>query len=88
MSGTAGGATVVSGTSQTDGAPPPPFIPVNARCLICGGRGAHEAFYCRSCVLLEKDRDGCPRITNTSARRRDVHYNAVPSSGKGGGAGM
>ena len=28
------------------------------RCVICGGMGISDAFYCRECVRQEKDRDG------------------------------
>lgn len=39
------------------------------RCVLCGGRprvGEElvTASYCKQCVLLERDRDGCPRIAN------------------------
>ncbi len=34
-----------------------------ARCIICTtGVGKHIAYYCRACTLLEKDRDGCPKV--------------------------
>jgi PHD finger-like domain-containing protein 5A len=42
------------------------------RCIICGGNGKHEAFYCAECVMLERDRDGCPRVKNISTQRQDV----------------
>ena len=32
------------------------------RCVICGGVGVSDAYYCKECTLLEKDRDGCPKI--------------------------
>lgn len=28
------------------------------RCVICGGMGISDAFYCKECTVLEKDRDG------------------------------
>jgi len=31
---------------------------LHGRCIICGGHGVSDAYYCRECVLLEKDRDG------------------------------
>ncbi|KAF2137290.1 uncharacterized protein K452DRAFT_196345, partial [Aplosporella prunicola CBS 121167] len=35
------------------------------KCMICQHDGAaNDAFFCRNCVLLEHDRDGCPRIIN------------------------
>ncbi|KAI8319497.1 kinesin-domain-containing protein [Martensiomyces pterosporus] len=33
------------------------------RCIVCDGRGISDAYYCKECVGLEKDRDGCPKIT-------------------------
>merc|ERR1712048_710487 len=27
------------------------------RCVICGGVGVSDAYYCKECTLLEKDRD-------------------------------
>lgn len=35
------------------------------RCIICGGPGISDAYYCKECTQQEKDRDGCPK-----ARRR------------------
>lgn len=32
------------------------------RCVICGGPGISDAYYCKECTLMEKDRDGCPKI--------------------------
>ncbi len=41
------------------------------RCIICHGLPArHAAMYCRACVLLEKDRDGCPRTKVTTGPRK------------------
>ncbi|KAK5973278.1 hypothetical protein GCK32_010742 [Trichostrongylus colubriformis] len=34
------------------------------RCVICGGPGISEAYYCKECTIMEKDRDGCPKIVN------------------------
>lgn len=28
------------------------------RCVICGGQGISDAYYCTECTLQEKDRDG------------------------------
>uniref|UniRef100_A0A0E0MFM0 PHF5-like n=1 Tax=Oryza punctata TaxID=4537 RepID=A0A0E0MFM0_ORYPU len=52
------------------------------RCLVCGGAGAGEggaaaaavadAYYCKSCVQLEKDRDGCPAVVNAGTARKDA----------------
>ncbi|KAL9648863.1 hypothetical protein ABK040_003793 [Willaertia magna] len=44
------------------------------KCIICGGKGIADAYYCKSCVLQEKDRDGCPRIINLSSARMDYHF--------------
>lgn len=44
------------------------------RCIICGGKGISDAYYCKECVLLEKDRDGCPKIINLGASRVDMFY--------------
>ncbi|CAJ0948681.1 unnamed protein product, partial [Mesorhabditis belari] len=53
------------------------------RCVICGGPGVSDAYYCKECTIQEKDRDGCPKIVNleikmaknmnnTSYRKLDV----------------
>ncbi|BBH06285.1 PHF5-like protein [Prunus dulcis] len=34
------------------------------RCVICGGVGISDAYYCKECTQQEKDRDGCPKIVN------------------------
>merc|ERR1712216_25082 len=44
------------------------------RCVICGGVGVSDAYYCRGCTLTEKDRDGCPKIINLGAARTDLFY--------------
>ncbi|KAL0238569.1 hypothetical protein GEMRC1_013042 [Eukaryota sp. GEM-RC1] len=44
------------------------------RCIICSKIGVSDAFYCRQCVLSDRDKDGCPRVTQilykTSSLRR------------------
>jgi PHD finger-like domain-containing protein 5A len=41
------------------------------RCVVCAKMPAVEvATYCGTCVLLEKDRDGCPRVLNQSRHQR------------------
>ncbi|KAJ2771333.1 Pre-mRNA-splicing factor ini1 [Coemansia nantahalensis] len=40
-------------------------------CIICSGKGVSDAYYCRECVVLEKDRDGCPKIVNVGTARAD-----------------
>lgn len=40
-----------------------------SRCVICSGIGKHVAYFCRACCLLEKDRDGCPKVKTVGARK-------------------
>eukprot|EP00762_Andalucia_godoyi_P005461 ANDGO_08467.mRNA.1 PHD finger-like domain-containing protein 5A len=56
--------------------------PAQGRCIICGGPGTADAFYCRSCAALEKDRDGCPRIINVGAAKADMFYERRKQLGK------
>ncbi len=44
------------------------------RCVICGGMGISDAFYCKECTVLEKDRDGCPKIVNLGSAKTDLFY--------------
>ncbi|CEF64443.1 PHF5-like family and Gamma-tubulin complex component protein family-containing protein [Strongyloides ratti] len=44
------------------------------RCLICNAPGTTDAYYCTECTLLEKDRDGCPKILNVGTARTDIFY--------------
>uniref|UniRef100_A0AAV1VB19 PHD finger-like domain-containing protein 5A n=1 Tax=Peronospora matthiolae TaxID=2874970 RepID=A0AAV1VB19_9STRA len=44
------------------------------RCVICGGPGISDAYYCRECTQLEKDRDGCPKIVNLGSSKTDLFY--------------
>lgn len=44
------------------------------RCVICGGAGISDAFYCKECCQVEKDRDGCPKIVNLGTARTDLFY--------------
>ena len=32
------------------------------KCIVCGAPGVADAYYCKECVMLEKDRDGCPKV--------------------------
>ncbi|KAF4976201.1 hypothetical protein FZEAL_7093 [Fusarium zealandicum] len=41
------------------------------KCVVCGGEGISDAFYCFECTRLEKDRDGCPKIINLGSSRTD-----------------
>merc|ERR1712046_90028 len=44
------------------------------RCLICDCLSVSDAYYCKECVLMEKDRDGCPKVVNIQASRIDLFY--------------
>jgi hypothetical protein len=44
------------------------------RCVICGGPGISDAYFCRECTQEEKDRDGCPKIVNLGASKTDLFY--------------
>ena len=44
------------------------------RCVVCGGVGLSDAYYCKECTLMEKDRDGCPKIVNLGSARTDLYY--------------
>ena len=48
------------------------------KCVVCGGEGISDAFYCFECTRLEKDRDGCPKIINLGSSRTDVSFPRVP----------
>jgi PHD finger-like domain-containing protein 5A len=50
-------------------------------CIICGGRGVSDAYYCAECVRLERDRDGCPRVINLGSSRKGQHYEKVKVNG-------
>lgn len=49
------------------------------KCVVCGGEGISDAFYCFECTRLEKDRDGCPKIINLGSSRTDVSFYLTPS---------
>ena len=44
------------------------------KCIICQGKGVADAFYCKGCTRLEKDRDGCPKILNMGTSKVDSFY--------------
>ena len=48
------------------------------KCVVCGGEGISDAFYCFECTRLEKDRDGCPKIINLGSSRTDVSILEIP----------
>ena len=56
------------------------FGSLGSRCIICSMPGVAEAFYCRECTKLEKDRDGCPRIINLGQAKVDRFYQKKESS--------
>ena len=45
-----------------------------SKCVICNANGTNDAYYCKECAMMEKDRDGCPKIINVGAARTDRHY--------------
>lgn len=51
------------------------------KCVVCGGEGISDAFYCFECTRLEKDRDGCPKIINLGSSRTDVSRPFLSRSG-------
>ncbi|KAL9257078.1 PHD finger-like domain-containing protein [Drosera capensis] len=53
---------------------PPPCSPSPGRCVICGGVGISDAYYCKECTQQEKDRDGCPKIVNLGSAKTDLFY--------------
>ncbi|TGO62284.1 hypothetical protein BOTNAR_0116g00210 [Botryotinia narcissicola] len=44
------------------------------KCVVCGGEGISDAFYCFECTRFDKDRDGCPKIINLGSSRTDLFY--------------
>jgi PHD finger-like domain-containing protein 5A len=44
------------------------------RCIICNAKGITDAYYCYKCTLLEKNRDGCPKIINVGTSKTDRYY--------------
>merc|ERR1712032_601106 len=46
----------------------------DGRCVICGGPGISDAYYCKECTVQEKDRDGCPKIVNLGSSKTDLFY--------------
>ncbi|KAI6767163.1 hypothetical protein HG531_011523 [Fusarium graminearum] len=49
------------------------------KCVVCGGEGISDAFYCFECTRLEKDRDGCPKIINLGSSRTDLTLTPIPA---------
>lgn len=48
------------------------------RCVICGGIGVSDAYYCKECTLLEKDVSACRSANMLPAYPCTYHY-AGPS---------
>jgi len=65
----------------------PPASESQGRCVICGGLGVSDAYYCKECVMTEKDRDGCPKIINLGAARMDQFYEKKKYGAAGKGFG-
>ena len=47
---------------------------LSGRCVICGNAGVTDAYYCRECVQLGKDREGCCKIVNLGSTKTDLFY--------------
>ncbi|KAL3518051.1 hypothetical protein ACH5RR_020640 [Cinchona calisaya] len=47
------------------------------RCVVCGGVGISDAYYCKECTQQEKDRDGCPKIVNLGSAKTDLFYEPI-----------
>ena len=45
-----------------------------SRCVICSAPAVSDAYYCKGCTQMEKDRDGCPKIINLGVSRTDTYY--------------
>ncbi|WRX28464.1 PHF5-like - like 1 [Theobroma cacao] len=54
------------------------------RCVVCGGLGISDAYYCKECTQLEKDRDGCPKIVNLGSAKTDLFYERTTLLGNNG----
>ncbi|CAL4993326.1 unnamed protein product [Urochloa decumbens] len=67
------------------------------RCVVCGvgeggGGAVADAYYCKACVQMEKDRDGCPAIVNAGTavvgsfynRKKQHGFNLNPTAGRRG----
>jgi len=46
----------------------------SGKCIVCNRMGMSEAYYCRECVQLEKDRDGCAKVINVGVGRTDAYF--------------
>ena len=52
----------------------PACLVAQGRCVICGGPGISDAYYCKECTQKEADRDGCPKIVNLGSSKTDLFY--------------
>ena len=50
------------------------YGPNASKCVVCSAEGVTDAYYCRECTQLEKDRDGCPKIVNLGESKTDLFY--------------
>lgn len=46
----------------------------HGKCIVCGGDGVADAFYCHECTIQEKDRDGCPKVLNVGTAKIDLVF--------------
>ncbi|KAM7459173.1 hypothetical protein BLSTO_00077 [Blastocystis sp. subtype 1] len=45
------------------------------RCVICGGPGVSDAYYCKECTVMQKDRDGgCVLLGVMCTAKTDMFY--------------
>jgi PHD finger-like domain-containing protein 5A len=44
------------------------------RCVICSAPGMSDAFYCKECAQMEKDRDGCPKVVSIGSSKASRHF--------------
>ena len=50
------------------------FGSLKEKCIVCGSIAKNPVYYCQNCILLGKNRDGCPRIINSGFNRSDVYF--------------
>lgn len=53
--------------------------PLASRCILCGTHlgdkpDKAQAYYCLECVVQDKHREGCPRITNIGSSKMDLTF--------------
>jgi PHD finger-like domain-containing protein 5A len=47
---------------------------LQGRCVVCGNPGVTDAYYCRECSQMERDREGCPKIVNLGSTKTDLFF--------------